>query len=112
MLLIDANIQIRLLILRGWALGAADAPVGLHVLEDEITSTLITSKLSVLETARELAGVEVGVFGAKSWGAGGTWHSGGGLRCFTKKFEIRLGFDAFDAASAALTFLRCFLLVR
>src|SRR6266699_3899085 len=87
-------------------------PVWLYGLGGEIASTSITSRLSVLETARELASVEVEGFGAKSYGAGDTWYSGGGSHCFTKKFEIRLFFDAFDTSSAALRFLRCFLLAR
>jgi hypothetical protein len=81
--------------MRGWALGVADMSVWF-----------------VLETAHKLVGVNVEVFGAKSCGAGGAWYDGAGLCCFPKKLEIRLGFDAFDVSSAALTFLRCFLLVR
>jgi hypothetical protein len=49
-------------------------PVWLYGLEGEIASTSITSRLSVLETARELASVEVEGFRAKSCGAGGACH--------------------------------------
>jgi hypothetical protein len=50
--------------------------------------------------------------GDKSRGAGGAWYDDGETRCFSKKFEMRLDLDSFDALFVAFAFIRCFLLAR
>ena len=101
------------------ALVIPDAPVWLLDLRCEVVSestflVFVFSELELIREAREgPAGVKVRVFGAKSCGAEGAWNGGGGSRCFMKKSEIRLlVLTVFDMSSAALTFIKCFLLVR
>jgi len=98
-----------------------DVPVwvdGLRSKAANVASTSIVSVFPVLEMVREVpahegpAGAKWMAFRSKSCGAGGGWYDGGMSCRFTKKFEINVGFNVFDAFSAALTFIKCFLLAR